>query len=78
MEEIVRMYCVAESLVFRSLAKIVHGDLVPDARIALPTMRETVCSWHDVATIWLPFLAKSEGLKVSVLMGKQHSPAGTR
>jgi hypothetical protein len=72
------MYCVAESLVFRSLAKIVHGDLVSDARIALPTMRETVCSWHDVATIWLPFLAKSEGLKVSVLTGKQHSPAGTR
>jgi hypothetical protein len=51
---------------------------VPGARIAPSTMRETVCSWHDVATIWLPFLAKSEGLNVSVLMGKRHSRAGTR
>ena len=56
--------------------KIVHGDLVdPVLEIASPTMIETVYSWHDVATVWLPFLAKSEGLNVS-LDGKTAQPNG--
>jgi hypothetical protein len=31
-----------------------------------------------VATIWLPFLAKSVWLNVPFLMGKQHTTTGTR
>jgi hypothetical protein len=55
----------------------------PLKRFSLPELRigeevEEMLFWaHVLATIWLPFMPKSQWLNVPLLMGKQHSPTGT-